>query len=345
MPACTQRDQRRRRLLTDERVERPDSGSWPQDTPASHRWEWSANGPSFLEHQVRCLDLIPRRWVALVLLWLAGSAVIVGLEAAYFEFARRAAVSGATMVTALDLGAKGSLACWFSSLLLLAAFAVALIVYSVRKHRADDYEGRYRIWLWAAGCWLLAATDQAASLRQALCEALIALGGPRMVGDGSLWLGAACLLALGAVGARLVADMRGCRLSIAALLAAAAAHSAAAASRLGWVPLGQWDVMVRAGAEMAGNGLLLGAMTLHARWLILDAEDELSGAQRMRVRRRKKKPINQRHPWPGETNGKGASIPSTPAPRRSFRVRRRPRRRRRSCRATRLPPFPRSRAS
>jgi hypothetical protein len=264
--------------LADDRTEQPEDDRWPQDTRRPRRWEWSTDGSSFLEHQLRCLDLVPRRWITLCLLLLAGAGTLVGLEAAYFDVARRAAATGAGMVTALDLSAKGSLACWFSSLLLLAAFAAAMLIYSVRKHRADDYEGRYRVWLWAGGCCLFAATDQAASLREAFRDALAALGGPRMVGDGWLWLGAAYLVVLGAIGARLVADMRACRLSTAALLAAAVAQTAAAAARLGWVTLsnGTWQIMLQAGSEMAGQGLLLAAMGLHARWLILDAEAELN---------------------------------------------------------------------
>jgi hypothetical protein len=181
-------------------------------------------------------------------------------------------------MTALDLGAKGSLACWFSSLVLLAAFAAATLIYSLRKHRADDYDGRYRIWLWAAGGCLLAATDQAASLREALRDALAALGGARMIADSPLWLGGTYLVALGAIGARLVADMRGCRLSTAALMAAATAYAAAAADRFGWLGLssGTGQTMFQFGSETAGNGLLLAAMAFHARWLILDAQSELA---------------------------------------------------------------------
>jgi hypothetical protein len=263
--------------LADDRSNQPNDDCWPQDTQPSRRWDWSADASSFLEHQLRCLDLVPRRWITLSFLLLAAVGTVVALEAAYYDFSRRAAVTGAAVLTALDVGAKGSLACWFSSLLLLAAFAAAMLVYSVRKHRADDYEGRYRIWLWAAGCWLFAATNQAASLEQALRDALVALGGPRMIGDGSLWLGAIYLVVLGAIGTRLVADMRGCRLSTAALLAAATCHAAAAAGRFGWIALstGAGAIILQSATEMAGDLLLLAAMGFHARWLILDAEAEL----------------------------------------------------------------------
>ena len=97
-------------------------------------------------------------------------------------------------VAAFDLGGKGSLAAWFSSLMLLAASLVAVLVYTVRRHRMDDYRGRYRVWLWAALCWFLMATDAAASLHEGFRDLMTAAhrhsaAGRRLdlVGD-RLWL-------------------------------------------------------------------------------------------------------------------------------------------------------------
>jgi hypothetical protein len=279
MSPCSQRGQRRRRLLADDRSNQPNDDRWPQDAQPARRWDFSRDSSSFLEDQLRCLDLVPRRWATLILLLLIAAAAIIGLEFAYFEFSRRAAATGATVATALNVAAKGSLACWCSSLMLLAAAVAALLVYSVRRHRADDYEGRYRIWLWVAACWLFAATDQAASLREAFRDAIVALSGPRLLGDGSLWWVVLYLVVLGAIGARLLPDMRGGRLSIATLLAAALAHVVAVVSRLGWIGLstGTREIILQSASEMAGNLLVLAAMGFHARWIILDAERELSG--------------------------------------------------------------------
>ena len=52
-----------------------------------------------------------------------------------------AAKTAAGRITALEFGTKGSLAGWFSSLVLLAASLVAVVVYTVRRHRMDDYHG------------------------------------------------------------------------------------------------------------------------------------------------------------------------------------------------------------
>ena len=125
------------------------------------------------------------------------------------------------------------------------------------------------------------ATDQAASLREAFQAAMIALTGTTLLGDGTLWWVAVYVLIFGAVGSRLLLDMRPSRLSMAALLAAAVAQALVMASRLGWVAAGSGvdDVHVPLGSEMAGNLMLLSAMALHARYVLLDAEGLLPRRQ------------------------------------------------------------------
>ena len=211
--------------------------------------------------------------VSLVFLLATGAAILVGLEASYAWMLDRVA-HGHAAVAALDLAAKGSLGCWFSALMLLAATAVAILVYCVRRHRTDDYQGRYRIWLWAAACWFLMATDQAASLRDALRDLMIGLTGTTLVGDGSLWWVILYVLLWGAIGSRLLVDMHSSRLSTGFLVGAALAQALAVAGRLGCIlpQSGNWQVMSLAGTEMAGNLMLLAAMAFYARFVLLDAE-------------------------------------------------------------------------
>ena len=284
---CGLRDDRRRRLLTDD-LSDPDDASpcrvWPDDGTPPRKSEYYGNA-EFLERQWQLLDLVPRRLLVLTLLLLAGAAVIAGLEAAYAWMLERVAAgntvtvgnavaAGNTVAAALDIGAKGSLACWFSSLTLLAASVAAVLVYTVRRHRTDDYQGRYRVWLWAGGCWFLMATDQAASLREGFRAAMIGWTGTPLLRDGTLWWVVIYVLVFGAVGSRLLLDMRPSRLSIGALGAAAIAYGLAMASHLGWTPVGTaaGEVMFRVGSEMAGQLMLLTAMGLHVRYVLLDAQ-------------------------------------------------------------------------
>ena len=269
-----QRDDRRRRLLTDDLSDAggtPACCAWPGDAPPRKSEHYG--DAEFLEQQLRLLDLIPRRMVGLVLVLLVATAILAGLEVSYAWMLDRKADGGA-MATMLDLTAKGSLACWFSSLMLLAASATAMLVHGVRRHRTDDYQGRYRVWLWAAACCFFMATDEAASLREGFRDLMIGLTGTPLLDDGTLWWAIPYAFAWGAVGSRLLIDMRSDRLSVGALLVAAIAHTLAVAGWLGWIfPQGNSrDMMFLVGFEMGGNLALLAAMTLYARHVILDAE-------------------------------------------------------------------------
>ncbi len=269
-----QRDDRRRRLLSDDLSSPSDWPAcrvWSEDAP-SRRSEHYGNA-EFLERQPRLLDLVPHRMTGLTALLAVMAAIIAGLEASYAWMLDHVANGGAR-IAAFDLAAKGSLSCWFSSLVLLAASAAAMLVYSVRRHRTDDYQGRYRIWLWAAACGFLMATDQAASLREGFRNLMIALTGTSLVGDGTLWWASLYVLVLGAIGSRLLLDMHSSRLSLCVLLAAATAYGLVVACWLGWIlpEGGSRAVMFLAGAEMIGNLLLLTAITLYARYVLLDAE-------------------------------------------------------------------------
>ena len=270
-----QRDERRRRLLIDDLSSSDEQPASPVRTEDAAPPQKSAimGTAEFMERQLRLLDLVPRRWITLVALLTAAAATIVGLEAAYARMLRRTA-AGTSIAAALQIDAKGSLACWFSSLVLLAASAAALLTYSVRRYRTDDYRGRYRVWLWAAGCLFLMATDEAASLREGFRDLMIYLTATPLYGDGALWWLAVYIIAWGAIGSRLLGDMRPSRLSITALSAAAIAYCLAGANGLGWIlaERGAGEIMFRTASEMAGNLMLLAAMLFHARYVILDAE-------------------------------------------------------------------------
>lgn len=297
---------RRRRLLTDElshASQWPACRQWSDERPPPQRSEHYGDAP-FLEQQLRLLDLIPRRLVVLVGLLLAGVGLLAGLEFAYAWMLDRVAAGGAP-VAALDLASKGSLGSWFSSLMLLTASATAILVYTVRRNRVDDYQGRYRIWLWAAACWFLLATDQAASLHEGFRELMIGLTGTRLLGDGSIWWAMFYVALLGAVGSRLWMDMRPNWPAIAALSMAGAAFGLAIMIHLGWfAPESSSDeVMFRAGAVISASLLLLAAMSLHARHVLLDAE----GLLPQRESRSAKQEQSDEADEPAEEAEKGAA--------------------------------------
>jgi hypothetical protein len=292
LPRSGQLDDRRRRVLTDEVI-----GASPAETapstaaarPPSKRRATPAplyGDDSLTDRQPRVTDLVPRRYLTVFLPLLIGLLLVAALEAIYAWLPELAAYTRDGELTALDLAAEGSLGSWFSSTTLLLASVTALLVYAVRRHRQDDYHGRYRVWLWAAALWLLMSVDEGASLHEGFQELMSAVSGQGGWGGGAVWSIAGYGLVLLTVGTRLVLEMRSCRGSTTALALGIGCYAVAVAVKQKFVPglYAGRAVMVKEGCEMAGNVWLLWAMLLHARYVVLEAE----GALPVRVKREKK---------------------------------------------------------
>ncbi|MCE9604507.1 MAG: hypothetical protein K8U03_06325 [Planctomycetia bacterium] len=284
-------DDRRRRLLTDENIAggtKASSADGPDDaepTRAARNVVKSSNrygATARMERQNRVTDLLPQSYGMLALAFFVGVLFIAGLEAGYYYLPLLSAHSASGRIDALNLSGEGSLAAWFSTTTLsLAAFA-AWVVYSVRKHRADDYHGRYRVWLGAALAWLFLGVDESASLHEAFRDLMIGTTGQHGFGDGSIWWIGAYGLVLTVVGVRLLLDMRECRTSTVALGLTAVCYVATTVVVLnverGWLPHlpNTYTVMLKEGMEMVGNLFLLTSMLVHARYVILEAQGEIT---------------------------------------------------------------------
>ncbi len=277
------RDDRRRRLMTEERALAAGTVATTAASPTSrvttppvHKTQRYGDA-EFLDRQPSLLELLPQRLIGWALILLVGLGLIAGIEALYVWTPKLTAALGqkpaGVRLAVFDLAGRGSLAAWFSSLALLAASLVAVLVYSVRRHQMDDYQGRYRVWLWAALCCFLMASDAAAGLHEGFRDLMTLATGAPLLGDGSIWWVIGYTLLLGAVGIRLLIDAWPCRPSTAALLLAAGAYLAAVIVRMEWLPGAEADrrVLIVQGTAMAGHLLLLLAMGLHARYVLADA--------------------------------------------------------------------------
>ena len=273
-----QRDNRRRRFFSEGSAGGTTAGTRGQfgllDT--ADRKSENYGDADFMDEQLRLIDLVPRRLITFALLLLLGAAIVAGLEGLYVWMPELASKTQDQSIAAFDLDGEGSLAAWFSSLTLVLASLAAVLVYTIRRHKTDDYQGNYRIWLWAAMCWMLMSIDESSSLHEGFKEMMSYATGSRVFegSDGSMWWVVPYFFLLGAVGSRLLVDMRQCKLSTTALLTTAVCYAAAVATQLGWIlpQTGARGVMLEEGLEMAGNLMLLTAMGLHARYVILDAE-------------------------------------------------------------------------
>lgn len=222
------------------------------------------------DHQPRLIDFIPQKITSLALLFFVGLLMIAGIEAVYIT---RIAELSEGHVPSFDLTAEGSLNNWFTSITLDLACVVALVVYSLRKHRLDDYHGRYRVWLWAAACWLWLSIDEAASLHESI-QALLREFAHQSAGETELaWIGGYILLA-GAMIMRLVFEMRQCRASLVVMTLVGLTFGAGVVAHFAWLPtqLAEFRVPIEEGCEMGGSLLLLLAMCVYARFVILDSQ-------------------------------------------------------------------------
>lgn len=243
-----------------------------------------------MDGQPRISDLVPQTYVKLTMLFCAGLAIIAGLEALYFYMPRLAAQTTDGTIAAFDLDCEGSLGTWFSSLMLGVTALVSLFVFSVRRNKADDYHGRYRIWLWVALVFFVMSIDEAASLHEGFKELMARVAGTRIHGDGSLWWVMAYGLILLPVGLRLTFQISACRTSLVACVLGVGCLGAGVATQLEWIlpQSGAQGIMVEEGLEMLGYLLTLTGFALFARYVILESQGLLGVKRVKRVKSKKK---------------------------------------------------------
>ncbi|MCE9545898.1 MAG: hypothetical protein K8T25_10325 [Planctomycetia bacterium] len=263
-------DDRRRRVLTEEVV----AGA-PGRTPSGARSMRAGDGHAYADaarrdQQPRVTDLVPRRMRVVALGWGLSAAMIAGLEVLYASVAG----NGAAVAAPLDIAHAGSVAAWFSSVLLLASAALSVLLYTLRRHKQSDYHGRYRVWLWFGAAVLGMSLCSVAPLHLTLADWLAARTGWHPPGGTlAFWLAPVSLL-LGYVGVRLLLEIRGSRLALLALLVSVASYMAAVVlPALPALKLSALHVvMLSAGCRMGADLFLLLSVVLFARHVLLDVE-------------------------------------------------------------------------
>ncbi len=215
--------------------------------------------------------LVPLRgWV--LLLWglclLGGVGGLLGL---HFLAERVEPMLGKGAVHSLRLDAPGALSAWLSAAMLAAATGLALFIYSLRRHRIDDYHGRYRCWLLVALACAVANLFEGtslASLAKSLCDQGCAAAGVRAE---VVWP-AGIAGAVSGVLLRLAIEVRRARGALATLLLSAVGFSGAVASHFGWpiersaLTLPLWE----RGSWLLGYALLLVSLLLYSRRVQFD---------------------------------------------------------------------------
>lgn len=291
-----QSNQRRRRVLKDDPSASAEDGAG-EGTARRGRGNASLRPYSehaLAEHQPRVTDLIPQRpWTYTVIL-LGGLLVVVATQTLFLHHSLAERIVGQNNLSAFDPTRSGSIAGWFSSMLLGLSAVFAALVFTLRRHKLDDYRGRYRIWLPTAGLLLAASLDASTGLHRAGRGALeiVAARYGQGASIGSyphFWWVSICLFGATVVGIRLGVEMRRSRAAVTKLMLAFGCYVALACVewKLLLPGMAELTIVAASAARLLGDLCLCLATATYARYVYLDAQGIIAAQRLAREKRRR----------------------------------------------------------
>jgi len=239
------RDQRRRLLV-----------SWKRSAPAGESTAASAprapadySPDAAPERQRGPAVLLPTGLgglalaIAAILLPVAGGIALGAFEAVTgtrpITPAGRFARTLQAVEACFDPRSLASLQAWMAQLFLMMAAGVACIVRLMRRHRRDDYHGRYRAWGWLAGLFLLTACAGVVPVGPLVAAAVTDATGIALGPGGTGWWFALAATLYGIVALWVVLPLHE-RLGTAFWLTAALASWAGSAAAVWMGPQWRW---------------------------------------------------------------------------------------------------------
>jgi len=272
-----QGDERRRRVFRDEMLAGTDQGDVAAGGTAQSREE--ADGRVYpdtasAQRQAPLTSLLPQRPLKLVALFLLGGLAIAGIELLYARLFVGLPEQFQASLAVFDLKGRGNIAQWFASLTLFIGALTSQLVYLIRRHRLDDYRGRYRVWQWATACFLIGSFDAATGAHAIFQPAMIQLTGKTLLGDGAIWASLIVGIAVAACFIRLAIEISGSRIATAFMSLAAGSYvgflvvnyhpalNAAALTR----------IIAGSAALLAGHFCLVYSVALYGRHVYQEAQ-------------------------------------------------------------------------
>lgn len=247
----------------------------------------------------RITDLFPRRRRDIALGFLFAAAAIIALEAACY-FAWRSPKIAPTEIAPFAVWGQGTLFQWLGAMTMGIAALASWGVYSIRKHRQDDYRATYRIWAWAAVAAIGVSMDIATGLRETFESVMILATGTPLLGEGDAWwiVAYACLMV--GVGGRMLADMRYCKTALAAGTGAACAYmllvglrsvdcgplTSSAINSAEWRSILAWHMLLAA-VGLIAHFALLASMLFYGQFVLLEAQGRVQTPSFIEQRRQK----------------------------------------------------------
>lgn len=279
------RHERRRRMLADESLNPSDSTDAP-DRLAGERQD-PAGATAYattVAHDCgrRLIDLLPHGRAALSLTILAALAAVGVLAAVDVWSEPIGALLGEPQLEALRLDARHGGGAWLATIVLVGCSPLAWLIYSLRRHRVDDYSGRYRVWLWIGVASLLGSMLEGSDLGLILRAACGRLSGAGSLDATWVWNGSGALL-LVAAALRLLVEVRHSRGASAAWTASGIALLLSAAMGLPWLEaaVAAFPAAARV-CWLVGYVFLLATMLLYVRFVRLQIDGVVALPKRVR---------------------------------------------------------------
>ncbi len=265
------RGDRRRKLLRDDQRRATDTPESPPTKVRTRRRVYSEG--ALASRQPRITDFLPKRRLTLFLLWLMGLLPPAGILSAGLFSRRFIATWDSAAQAPLALLSVGGMARAWSSLMLLATAAACLLVFHLRRHRLDDYRGRYRLWIWAVAVLLFASLDTVTNLHETLGACWQHVSGRTVQPNGWVW---GWLLLAAIPWVRSLLDMRGHRFAVAISALAGGSWGLVAVMAFRAIPVSDphlGELLTFAGMHL-GNQLLLFSVLVYARGVYRAAQGE-----------------------------------------------------------------------
>jgi len=276
MASSTAHADRRRRVLNDESLcaiaaRSPKGAAEPsQSAGDAPRYSAQAN----IENHPQVTDFVPRRYRTIVLL--AGLGVMTAAVAETIAYGSASLERMLQIVSAVEIKSVFSdgLVAWSSAVLLLLIATYARVVYSIRRHRVQDYRGKYRVWRLVVAAAVVLSLNTVVAGHDLAARLAAHFTGWQLLGSNALWWLAPAALLGGWLTVKLIRELAECRTALVAMLLAVTCSAAAGAGSLGWTPawLAATPDLLGRSMPLVGLSLLLASCLLYARYLVLDVQ-------------------------------------------------------------------------
>ena len=172
---------------------------------------------SRVNHQLRArwFSLVPvrRRSMLAVSLTVAGVAAVLCF-AHYFAATRPWFAEYPEVARPLRLDRPDSFGRWLLCLMLGLSVGISFLIYQLRRHRSDDFQGHYQIWRLLTFVMLIASVHSLTGLIEWGGAVIDAVVGKRVALTGQNWLRIVAAVGGAIAALRLIAEVRRCRTAL-----------------------------------------------------------------------------------------------------------------------------------